>query len=414
MSLPNILFVICHDLGRYLGCYGRAPLESPNLDRLADEGIRFTNHFCTAPSCSPSRGGIITGRYPHSNGLMGLVNLGWNLPSSETTMAQHLKRAGYETYLFGMQHERRDANALGYDHVNTQMGSLCANVGKALVGFLRNEPKTPFLARVGVNETHRPFRKPKPAENLGNVYLPPYLPDHPEVRTDMAGFARLLARLDAMMGSILAALESSGLSENTLVVFTTDHGIDMPRAKGTLYDPGIEATLLMRWPGVIQPGTVSETLLSNVDVLPTLMEIAGLEIPEKVQGVSFLDLLEGNPRRSREAIFAEKMHHCLYDPMRCIRTESWKYICNFGPFRPIEIPAGGEMNVLAFAPELYRELRPMAELYDLRHDPLEMNNLCGDPQVGQVEEELKGRLHSWMVETGDPLLQGMMPIPKFL
>ena len=414
MSLPNIILVTCHDLGRYLGCYGRAPIESPNLDRLAGEGIRFTNHFCTAPSCSPSRGGIITGRYPHSNGLMGLVNLGWDLPSSEVTMPQHLKRAGYETHLFGLQHERKDRNSLGYDHVSAQLGRDCASVGKAVVEFLRSDPKKPFFASIGTFETHSPFRGPEFPDKWGEVYIPPFLPDHPEIRTDMVGFSYLLARLDVMVGSVLAALESIGLSENTLFVFTTDHGIDMPRAKGTLYDPGIETTLLMRWPRTIRPGTVSDALLSNVDLLPTLMEIAGLRVPQQVQGVSFADLLEGKPHDSRDAIFAEKTHHCHYDPMRCIRTGSWKYIFNFGPLRPIEVPADGRMNVLAFAPELYRTRRPIAELYDLRQDPLEINNLCGDPQYRQVEEELKDRLRSWMAETGDPLLEGVMPIPKYL
>jgi len=412
---PNIVLVVCHDLGRCLGCYGRAPIGSPNLDRLAGQGARFTNHFCTAPSCSPSRGSIQTGRYPHSNGLMGLVGRqGWELPATETTLPEHLKAAGYETYLFGGQHERKDAASLGYDHVPEKRAWPAADkIADSVAQFFAGAPSQPFYLNIGIFEPHRPFGSTDIVDR-GDVYVPPYLPDDPIVRREMAGFTNLVRRLDHGVGTIVEALDANGLAENTLLAFTTDHGIDMPRAKGTLYDPGIETALLMRWPGVIPAGAARGELLSNVDLLPTLLQVAGLDAPEQVQGRSFLPLLRGETWRPREAIFAEKTHHCHYDPMRCIRTRRHKYIFNFGILRGIEIPADVEMETLASVPELYTARRPMAELYDLQNDPLETRNLSGAPNHAALEANLRDQLREWMQQTGDPLLEGVLPLPRYL
>jgi len=359
----------------------------------------------------------MTGRYPHSNGLMGLVcpATGWDLPASETTMPQYLKRAGYETHLFGMQHERKDASSLGYDRIveRTAGRRAAPEMAEAIASFLRGGPRQPFYLNFGIVEPHRRFGSAD-VDDPGDVYVPPYLPDDLVVRKEMAGFAKLVKRLDDGVGIVLDALDATGLAENTLAIFTTDHGIDMPRAKGTLYDPGIETALLMRWPGRIRSGTLCHELVSNVDLLPTLMEAVGLDVPEHAQGRRYLPMLEGKDHKARDAIFAEKTHHTHYDPMRCIRTDEHKYIFNFGALRAIEIPADAEMNTLESVPELYTTRRPMAELYDLKADPLEMNNICGSSEHQEIEEGLKRRLRAWMEETDDPLLDGIMPIPRFL
>ena len=413
-SLPNIIYIICHDLGRYLGCYGRGPIATPNLDRMAGEGVLFTNHFCTASSCSPSRGSVITGRYPQCNGLMGLVNRAWELPLSEKTTPQYLNEAGYETYLFGLQHERKDRDALGYDHTTdlNDVGLGCRKVSESLVRFIEANSRIPFYASVGFHEPHRPFGAAN-IEDHGEVYLPPYLPDNLIVRREMAGFARLVERVDRAVGAIIDALEGAGLSQSTLLVFTTDHGIDMPRAKGTLYDPGIETALIMRWPGTIEAGTRSNVLLSNVDHLPTLLDVAGLETPDAVQGRSFWPLVRGTGYSPRSEIFAEKTQHSTYDPIRCIRTETHKYIHNFGEGRRMEIPADAEMNTVAAVGHMYPLRRPMTELYDLADDPSEMNNLSGTPQCSEIQDDLHRRLWRWMEQTDDPLLKGILPIPRF-
>src|SRR5437870_4686149 len=186
---PNILLIITHDTGQHLGCYGRQSVRTPNLDRLAAEGVRFENHFCTAPQCSPSRGSILTGRFPHVNGLMGLVNRGWHLPDSETTLAEYLGAAGYETLLFGFQHEKRDLSSLRrcYQWISDRsVPPLGENVAPEVARFLRERGTRdrPFFAMVGFEETHRPFDRYAPADPAA-VEVPPFLPDLPEVRQDL-------------------------------------------------------------------------------------------------------------------------------------------------------------------------------------------------------------------------------------
>jgi arylsulfatase A-like enzyme len=353
----------------------------------------------------------MTGRYPHSNGLMGLVNLGWSLPDRETTLAQVLQRAGYQTALFGIQHERRLARSLGYDCIVSP--GPAPQLAQQVAGFLEAAPREPFFACVGTFEPHRPFNAQSVADQRP-VCVPPYLPDNAIVRGEMAGFARLVGQLDDAVGAMLDAIERAGLSDRTMVVFTTDHGIDMPRAKGTLYDPGIETALAVRWPGAVPAGAVFTELLSNVDLMPTLLEALGLEAPPRVQGRSFWPLIRGGEYEPRDAVYAEKTHHTAYDPMRCIRTRTHKYIHNFGDLRHHEIPADGEMDCLAAVPELCRERRPLEELYDLRSDPFEMRNLADAATLPDVQDDLRRRLRDWMASTGDSLLDGMLPLPRFL
>lgn len=423
MAPPNVLYIVCHDLGRCLGAYGRRPIRSPNLDRLAAEGIRFTNHFCTAPYCSPSRGCISTGRYPHANGLEGLVNLGWELPATETTTQEHLRAAGYETWLFGGQHERSDPHALGYDHVDVKAPR--EDYPRRIAECLAAAPREPFYLNYFIPEPHRPFlkaqRQPGRIYGLPNydevddpgdaVWVQPHLPDHPIVRKEMGGFQRLVEAMDDRVGQVLDALDRSGLAERTLVVFTTDHGIDMPRAKGTLYDPGIETAMIMRWPGTIQPGAVSHDLLSHVDLLPTLLEIAGVPPPGSLQGRSYLPILQGRPYTPRQEIFAELGD---IDPMRAIRTRTHKLIFNVRSHKTQSPPSAEIMDLVATVPDWLTRRRPLAELYDLVHDPLEMQNLWKDPACADIQADLKARLIAWMTDTGDPLLSGTLRVPNLV
>jgi arylsulfatase A-like enzyme len=418
-SRSNILLVICHDLGRRLGCYG-GPVRSPNLDRAACDGVVFTNYFCTAAQCSPSRGSIITGRFPHRNGLMGLAHIGWELNDGENTLPMYLNQTGYSTHLFGLQHESADPSRLGYQHLHLHEGSGAARVAAAEVAaFLRHAARTadtPFYACVGIGEPHRPYHRPGyPADDPEQVQPLPYLPDRPGIRDDLAHLDGLISAVDEAISQILAALEETGLSGNTLFIFTTDHGIAMPRAKGTCYDPGIETALIMRLPGRFARGVQRGELLSNVDLLPTLLELAGCEIPRDLDGYSFLPLLTGGSYRPRDHIFIEMTWHDKYNPMRGIRTQAYKYVCNFGDrplvFLPLDVylgRAGEEVR-----DEFYACSRPAEELYDLGDDPLEQRNLAADPSHCAALEELRRRVQEWMELTGDPLLSGPVePPPK--
>ncbi len=422
MKQPNILYIICHDVGRCLGAYGRAPVETPNLDRLATQGMLFTNNFCTAPYCSPSRRAITTGRYPHTNGLEGLVNLGWDLPQTETTTQEHLKKAGYETHLFCSQHERSDPHALGYDHVDVDAPR--EDYPERIAAFLKSPPDQPFYLNYFIHEPHRPFLKPGPVlpgeiygrpnydeyDDPGSlVWIPPYLPDHEIVRKEMAGFQRLVKTMDGYVGRVLDALDESGLADETMVVFTTDHGIDMPRAKGTLYDPGIESTLIVRWPGRVQPGGTTHELVSHVDLLPTLLETAGQRVPDTLQGHSFLPLLTGGDYTPREEIHAELGD---IDPMRCVRTRSHKLIFNVRSHKVHGMPSLSHMDLIRTVPKLLTHRRPLTELYDLETDPVEMDNLWNKPEAAGVQADMKARLLRWMEAAEDPILRGRIPLPN--
>lgn len=419
---PNILFIILHDLGTQLGCYGDTSLRTTNLDALASTGVRFENYFCTTPLCSPSRGSIMTGRHPHVNGLNGLAHRGFSLNPGERCLPRLLAEAGYDTLLFGFQHETRDepeqVARLGYQWASERKRPCrCGIVTPMAVEFLRNRSASgngkPFFAMVGYSEVHRPFASEHyTPDDPARVLVPPYLPDTPEVRQDLADFHGIIHAADACVGRLLETLEETGLAENTLVVFTTDHGIAFPRAKSTLYDPGIRTTCIMRWPAGFPGGRVYSELLSNVDMLPTLLEAAGVEVPENVEGRSFLPLLRGEDYQPRERIFAEKTYHDIYDPMRAIRTRRYKYIRSYEhrPWLPLPSDIARSLSARSL-PEKYRQPRDREELYDLQEDPLEMRNLVGDPRYRDIHQQLSEELTRWQRDTNDPILEGPMEAP---
>ncbi len=407
---PNIVQIICHDLGRYVGCLG-APIDTPNIDALADEGVLFASYHCTAAQCSPSRGSIMTGRYPHNNGLVGLAHLGWQIGANEVTLPMYLNRAGYHTRLIGHQHENSEPAMLGYQTIESPKNDA-RTVAAALHEFLHGEARggQPFYVNCGIGEPHRPYeREGYDRDDPDTLEVLPYLPDRPGIREDLAGLHGLIWRLDEAVGAMRESLEASGLADNTLFIFTTDHGIAMPRAKGTCYDPGTGTVLILRWPEQFAGGRVRSELLTNCDFLPTLLDLAGVDVPPQVDGRSFLALADGDERyEPREEIFCEMNWHDQYNPMRAVRTNRYKYIRNFGRrplvYMPADIyvaPAGEAMKE-----DFYSAVRPTEELYDLDSDPLEMNNLIADPDYDDAAWTLRTRVQNWMVETNDPLLYG--------
>jgi arylsulfatase A-like enzyme len=412
---PNILFITCHDLGQHLGCYGHSTVHSPALDALAGQGVQFENSFGTAPQCSPSRSSLHTGRYPHAVGMMGLLNRGWELNPGEKHVAQRLREAGYDTALVGFQHLTPHPETLGYDSAVPMERARV--VGEAAAAFLRDAQRRqrPFYLEVGLFEPHRPFDwlGAKPDASRG-VEIPPYLPDCPEARQEFAAVQGAIRTMDEGVGIVLQALRDADLEENTWVMFTTDHGLAMVLAKCTLYDPGIETALLMRWPAAgIAGGRCYPHLISNVDIVPTMLEALGLPQPEGLHGRSFWPLLQAQAYKPRREILAEKTYHRYYDPMRCIRTESHKLILNLELGPAVEVPDDVIVGPLypVMISELDRRRRVALELYDLQADPWEQTNLAGQSRVASVERELKARLRQWMIETDDPILQGAVGSP---
>lgn len=414
---PNIIIVITHDTGQNIGCYEGCSVSTPNLSQLAAEGVAFNNYFCTAPQCSPSRGSIITGRYPHQHGMMGLTHRGWELNQDEKTLGMYFQDSGYRTYLFGLQHESSDATRLGYETVcNTAVKA--EDVSHLVADFIDQEgkdiscglQKEPFFAMVGFWETHRSFNRPGyEYMDPEDIELPLYLPDTPGIRQDVARFYGQVKAVDKAVGLIVQAIQNARINDNTLFIFTTDHGPAFPRAKGTLYDPGTKTALVMSWPKEIQTGVVCDELLSNVDLLPTLLEIAGSRVPEEVMGRSFAALLRGKEYEPRTHVFTELTWHDRYNPMRAIRTERYKYIRNFGEKVPLVYVPRDILKELAgeqIISDYYGAVRPAEELYDLASDPNEMENIVDNPQYAHVKQKLKEELRKWMSETNDPLLNG--------
>lgn len=415
---PNILMIVCHDLGQHVGCYG-AGLATPHLDALAGDGVAFTHYCCSAAQCSPSRGSIMTGRYPHQNGLIGLAHLGWELGGGEVTLPMYLGAAGYETHLIGQQHEHREAHRLGYQHL--QHSGPARDCTDKLIAFLEahaaRPADRPFFINSGWLEPHRPyFRDDVVREDPAGVTPLYWLPDTPGLREDIAGLNALVYRVDESVGRLREALQRTGLAASTLLIFTTDHGTAMPRAKGTCYDPGLKTTLFMHWPGHIEGGVFRDELLSNCDLCPTLLDLVGMPPPATLDGRSFLPLLSGDAYTPREEIFCEMTWHDQYNPMRGVRTSRYKYIRNFGdrPLVFIPLDIWQECRDEEIKREFYRCRRPAEELYDLQTDPLEQHNLIDDPAHAAVAADLRGRVTDWMVATNDFLLYGDAPVSQAL
>lgn len=430
---PNILLVHCHDLGRQLGCYGVPGVQTPRLDAFAAEGVRFTQHFASAPGCSPSRSALFTGRYPHCNGVMGLCHAGfaWDLHPGERHLAQYLSDAGYAAAAVGTIHETRSGpERCGYRSYHPESRAEPATT--TAIGRLEEfaaRPQQPFYLSLGFFEPHRlggPSSQPpgehgfddpaySPAKE-GSAWVPAYLAGTPGTRRELEELNGAVAHVDAQFGRLMEAVDRLGLRENTLVIFTTDHGIAMPRAKCSLYDPGIEIALLMRLPS--RPGWHGgkrvDALLPNLDILPTLLELANLPVPAQVQGRSFSGLLDGQSYTPRDAIFPETTYHDYYDPRRAIRTREHKLILNFSSapafmdpsqrWRPRADIAGERNRALMYTPDL--------ELYDLRADPAEWNNLEADPACAELRRGLLERLHAHLRDTGDPILRGAVTSPQ--
>nr|MDO8112282.1 sulfatase [Candidatus Sigynarchaeota archaeon] len=427
---PNIVFMITHDTGTRLGCYGGGGV-TPQIDALAAQGVRLVNYFASAPQCSPSRGSILTGKAPHANGLMGLTNMGWDLPASNRTLPSLLNEAGYTTRLIGHQHVHRDRTVIGYAETSNPIREapffariVCKSGEKFFKRVARGDVQQPFYLELGFTETHRPFitgRQRRPRQ--GDVTVPPYLPHTVAVRDDIARFDGMLAEVDHHVGQLLEALEKQDLARNTLVIFTTDHGWPFPRAKGTLYDAGIRSACVMRWPGKIPAGQSVDALLSNVDLMPTLLDVAGARLDGEgiagIQGRSFKGLLTGDSYTPRECIHAELTYHDQgYNPMRCIRTARWKYIHNFNTIGdqlfqiPNDFRDGPSGKAYRDAHPEYHHPRPLEELYDLEVDPGERDNLASKPAYSTTKKELHEKLFSYLIETADPVLSGHVPAPE--
>jgi N-sulfoglucosamine sulfohydrolase len=405
---PNIVYLHSHDTGRHIQPYGHQ-VPTPNIQRLADQGLLFRHAFSAAPVCSGSRAALLTGEYSHTNGMLGLAHRGYRLADYDHHLIHTLRRGGYTSTLIGEQHLSSDPHDIGYDRIVEIDSTHAEKVAPATAAVLREGHKQPFFLSVGFFETHRDYFEPTSVRDALYSLPPANLPDTPQTRRDMAAYKASARSLDQGVGAVLNALDEAELAENTLVILTTDHGLAFPGAKATLTDRGLGVLLIMRGPGGFHGGRVSDALVSQIDLFPTICELAGLERPEWNRGKSLLPLLRKETPEINDAVFAEITFHAAYEPQRAVRTRRYKYIRRFenGHEGPVlaNIDDSPSKDLL-LAHGLAGRVPAGEELFDLVFDPNEAANVAGDPAHADVLAELRERLDRWMQETDDPLLHG--------
>lgn len=412
MEQPNVLYLHSHDTGRYIRPYGHN-IPTPNLQRLAEEGVLFRQCFCAAPTCSPSRASLLTGQCAHSSGMLGLAHRGFSLHDYQQHIVHTLRTAGYESTLIGVQHVAQEPGLIGYDHVVPVKSHRAEHVAPAAVEFLSGAPQEPFFLSVGFCETHREFPEPGPQEDT-RYCLPPHpLPDTPQTRYDVAAFKASAGLLDEGIGAVLDTLEVNDLADNTLVICTTDHGIAFPGMKCNLTDHGIGVMLILRGPGGFVGGQVCDALVSHIDLFPTLCDLLDIEPPAWLQGQSIMPLIRGETQQIHDEVFAEVTYHAAYEPQRAARTQRWKYIRRFEARPSPVLPnCDDSPSKDVWLQHGWRDRSPaMEQLYDLIFDPNETQNLAADPAMTEVLDDMRARLDRWMQAMDDPLLHGPVPAP---
>ena len=407
--MRNVVFIDCHDLGNWLGCYGYPFLDTPNIDALARSGARFTNAIAASPMCMPSRASIFTGVMPHEAGIVGQEPIDEN----STFLLHHFREAGYTTVLNQRAMVLNEPDVLGFEKV---LESESRSLVESAVDFLRNgapQPEKPFLLWTSFHETHRRWGADYDAAIVDRIELPAYMPESEVARKDLATFATQAAKLDSDVGKILHAVVEGGLEDNTVIVFNTDHGIALPRAKQTLYDSGLQCALIMKTPDIESPGQVHDRMVAMADLLPSVMEAAGMALPEALREKSFARLLKGETVNTRVAVFGEynwgrRSGRWFYQPVRSMRTERYKFIANYS-----RVPNFVVEGWLSRFGADYRSVeshfskpKPTEELYDLAADPDELNNLADDSEFSKLRDELRNRLQDFLEATRDPILDG--------
>ncbi len=417
---PNVVLITADDLGwRDISSYGNADVETPNIDRLAAEGMRFSRAFVVASSCSSSRASLMTGQYPHTNGVTGLTHRHPRAMLSpwHGTLADGLAAVGYRTGLAGKWHVAPYLPSSWYGYHERMGGLVDMRITdmEPVLDFVRRQREGPFYLELNFMQTHRDdegafsFDPEFPVEPAA-ISIPSYLnlPDWPEIREELARYYSQMLAMDAMIGDLLGLLDEQGLGETTLVVLVSDNGPPFPGAKMTLYDRGIATPLVVRWPGRVAAGSERHALVSSIDLLPTILQAVGEPVAGDIEGRSFLPLLLGEvPDFHRDAVFAEMTHHVGYIPTRAVRTERWKYIRNYSDIAiGLDQLADREWaQRLCERPEQpWKRRRVHEELFDLTEDPHEQHNLARDADSVEVLEKMRDRLDIHMNQTEDPFL----------
>jgi N-sulfoglucosamine sulfohydrolase len=443
---PNVLLITADDLNfDSLGTYGcKVPGITPNLDRLAADGMKFNHAHVNIAVCQPSRQSIMTGRYPHTNGAPGFDPIDERAP----TLQERLRDAGYLNGILGKEKHLMPAARFCWNFVATESDLADgAGIGRSVVKyhaytreFLKKaaaEDK-PFFLMANLHDPHRPFAGsqqekaswghdlPKFTRRImeDESTVPGFLPDLPDIRKEIAEYYTSVFRCDQAVGAVLEALKEAGQEDNTLVMFLSDNGIAVPFAKSNCYLHSTKTPWIVRWPGRIKAGTVdSEHLVSGIDFMPTVLEALGLEPVEGMNGRSFLPLLDGTPQQGREHAFTE--YHRTFArvafPTRAVQGRRYGYLINFwaGRTPPMRMDSTSGLTFRAMQkaaeddPELAArvrlfEHRVLEEFYDFQEDPDGLNNLIGSTEHQEEIRKMRDALRTRMEDTGDPALDAFL------
>jgi len=417
---PNILWISTEDMSPHFGCYGDKVAKTPNIDRLASQGIRFTSVFTTAAISAPVRAGMITGMYQTSIGCMHMRTTSYRRsadnPVEFTAVPPHYVKAFTEymrTAGYYCTNNSKTDYQFAKDPVPASIWDECSRTA-----HYRNRPdkNQPFFAVFNHTGTHESqnWDLSNVKTDPDKVSVPPYFPDNKIIRTNIAKMYDNIARLDSVVGVLLVELEKEGELENTIIFFWGDHGDGLPRAKRWLYDSGLNIPLIIKWPDKSKAGTVNNQLISSIDFGPTVLSLARIPVPAHMQGIPFLGDQAGTPR---DAVFAARDRvDESYDMMRSVRTNNYLYVRNYYPNEPFSIWVPYLSNM-----PIYKEMlrldaegkltgpqkswmaysRPPEELYDVKADPFQIKNLINEPRYKTVLDDLRKRHNQWTLETGD-------------
>lgn len=418
------------------GAYGHPTIRTPHIDKLANDGMRFTNAFLTTSSCSPSRTSIITGKYPHNTDA---EQLHWPLPEGHLTFVEVLKDAGYWTGLAGKYHLGNAVRnhfdnimevgtagfQLGADGKQNKMegdGSGCESWLSLLKSRRTEQPFFLWLAAV---DPHRPYEE-NIIENphaLADVIVPPYFPDNQQVRSDLALYYDEISRMDAYIGQIVAELDRQGISDNTFILFISDNGRPFPRDKTTLYEGGIKTPWIVKWPTKVVKGVENHELISAIDIAPTFLALANIAPTKLFEGLNFTPMLYDLKASIRKEIYAEDHWHDFEDYTRAIRTKQFKYIKNYYPDLPNTPPADAfrgatYQSMLKMQKEnklsedqlrCFEAPRAQEELYDILSDPYELDNLANNQSYNTTLQDMRAELEKMRAMTNDYLPEKRTP-----
>jgi arylsulfatase A-like enzyme len=428
---PHIILFLADDHGWDIaGCYGNQFIRTPHIDRLAGEGMRFTRAFAASPTCSPSRAVLYTGLHSARNGLMGNHT---GTREGLRSIAQYLQALGYRTVLANKTHIK-PTSVFDFEYVQATLppvperkrryrleGLDTAAIDRLLADHGKTRPAQPLFLILADSAPHVLWEKNRDYDPA-TLPVPPIAVDTPKTRAALANYYQEITTADRNLGEILQSLRTHGFERNALTIYTSDQGPEWPRSKWTLYDAGLRVPFVARWPQKIKPGTVTNAMISFVDVTPTLVEAAGGKAEQNLDGRSFLGVLLGRATQFRKEIYASHSGDGTMNmfPQRCVRDERYKYILNLHPERKWTthfalvdgIPDShrdvydtwlerAKTDATAAQTIARIEQHPREELYDTVADPHELHNLAGTPAMQPVLHRMREQLKKRRAELGD-------------